>query len=81
MRFYQISLRTILEAVFVLAVLLAFIYWRNVPRRDLGRYQVISADAQRLIFIDTSTGKMWQRVFDGSEWRPLPTPTDPGKSD
>jgi hypothetical protein len=59
-RFYQISLRTILEVVFVAAVVLAFFYWRNIPRdTPPGRYQTIYTEHKQLLFTDAETGEMW----------------------
>jgi len=58
-RFYQISLRTILEAIFVVAVVLAFLYWRNVPRDSPGRYQTEYTANGGILFTDTATGEMW----------------------
>ncbi len=80
-RFYQISLRTILELVFVAAVVLAFFDWRNVPHNQPGRYQMLSAGREQVhvIFLDTSTGKAWRGNAYGSNWQPIPTPADEGK--
>jgi len=79
-RFYQISLRTIFELMFVVAVVLAFIYWRNQPPRDpSGRYQFISTASgeQRGVFIDTQTGKAWRGWLGRTQWDSIPTPADP----
>ncbi len=73
-RIYQFSMRTILEAVFVAAVLSAFLYWRNVPRHAPGRYQMLIRGGQSLIFVDTSTGKAWERRHGGVDWEPISTP-------
>ena len=59
-RLYQFSMRTIMEAVFVAAVVSAFLYWRNVPQDAPGRYQMLVRGSQELIFVDTSTGKAWE---------------------
>ncbi len=58
-RFYQISLRTILELIFVAAVVMAFFYWRNVPRHEAGRYQTQFTDKGGILFTDTETGEIW----------------------
>ena len=59
MRLYQTSLRTILEIVFVVAVVLAFFYWRNVTRGTPGRYQTEYTESGGILFTDTATGEMW----------------------
>ena len=77
MRLYQISLRTILEAVFVVAVVLAFFYWRNVPRMPAGRYHVQMTDDGGLIYLDTATGEAWIGDRNRSRtraWNRLATP-------
>jgi hypothetical protein len=76
MRFYQISLRTILEIVFVVAVFLAFIYWRNVPHAAPARYQVEVLPHGGLVFIDMATGEMWLCPMSSSKanWSPLDRP-------
>jgi hypothetical protein len=80
-RFYQVSLRTILELVFVAAVLFAFIYWRNVPRNPPGRFQMLSAGREQvqIIFLDTSTGKAWRGNAFGQYWEPIDTPAEKAK--
>jgi hypothetical protein len=77
MRLYQISLRTILEVVFVAAVVLAFFYWRNVPRMPAGRYHVQMTDDGGLIYLDTATGEAWVSDRKNSKtrnWSHLNTP-------
>jgi hypothetical protein len=79
-RAYQLSLRTLLELVFVAAVVLAFFYWRNQPSSEpAGRYQFISTSGgeQRGVFLDTKTGKAW-RGWLGSrrQWDQIATPFD-----
>ena len=59
-RFYQISLRTILELVFVAAVVMGFFYWRNVPHNQPGRYQIEAIDNGQVLYLDTATGKLWR---------------------
>jgi hypothetical protein len=58
-RFYQVSLRTILELVFIAAVLLGFFYWRNVPPVASGRFQVETFRGEEVLFVDTATGETW----------------------
>jgi len=77
MRFYQFSMRTIMEVVFVAAIVSAFLYWRNVPRGALGRYQMLIRPSQELIFVDTSTGKAWERNRTGLNWERIATPAVP----
>jgi hypothetical protein len=78
-RFYQISLRTIFELVFLAAVVFAFLYWRNVPRRELGRYQIEAIEHGQVLYIDTATGKVWRGNPTGAVWREVPTPADEAK--
>ena len=77
-RFYQISLRTIFEATFVIAVVLAFAYWRNLPAPDLsGRYQMVLGDQGRAVFLDTKTGKAWRgTIAPRTHWYPIDTPVE-----
>jgi hypothetical protein len=76
-RLFQFSLRTILEAVFVAAVVSAFLYWRNVPHNAPGRYQMLVRGSQEIIFVDTSTGKAWVRHHSGLDWERISTPIAP----
>ena len=71
----QISLRTIFELIFVVAVVLAFLYWRTIPHGQAGRYQVIHLGGIDLLFIDTQTGKAW-RGMPGGHWVPAGMPLD-----
>ena len=78
-RIYQVSLRTIFELIFVAAVVLAFLYWRNMPPADpAGRYQVIRT-GELLLFIDTKTGKVWHGWIGNDDWTEIPTPVDKSK--
>ena len=78
MRFYQISLRTILEAVSVAAVVLAFLYWRNIPRDTPGpgRYHTIYTEHSQIIVTDTETGEMWlgSKTDRGKTWAKIESP-------
>ena len=78
-RLYQISLPTILEVVFVAAVVSAFIYWRNLPQVPAGRYQVQVIPSGALIYIDTATGQLWFgniSADDKDDWSPIAPPVD-----
>ena len=74
-RLFQVSLRTIFEITFVVAVFLAFVYWRGQPREaPPGRYHLIVdiENANNLhhiqFLLDTQTGRTWRR-FGRSEWQ------------
>jgi len=74
-RFYQISLRTVLEIVFVAAVVFAFVYWRNLPPpAETGRYQLESIEQGTVLYIDTKTGEVWRGNAMGTNWRQIRTP-------
>jgi len=78
-RFYQISLRTILELVFVAALICAFLYWRNVPNPTPGRYQVHPVDGGKVLYIDTAIGQMWRsypNATSTNDWNPVQPPID-----
>jgi hypothetical protein len=79
-RYYQVSLRTMLEVFFVIAVALAFVYWRNQPSPEpSGRYQFITTnpgDGQRGLFLDTKTGKAWRGWLNNGPWEQVTTPVD-----
>jgi hypothetical protein len=78
MRLYQVSLRTVFELVFVVAVVLAFIYWRAQPvPESSGRYQLTTtATGERGVFFDTKTGKAWRGWLGSNNWQSIPTPVD-----
>ena len=79
-RIYQISLRTLLELIFVAAVVLAFFYWRNVPvANSAGRYQLMTGPGERLFFIDTKTGQIWRTSPTSGRWNAYKTPIDDDK--
>lgn len=72
-RIFQVSLRTIFEITFVVAVVLGFLYWRGQPRSaSQGRYQLFvnTTEKQELVrtqlLFDTQTGETWQRYGDNS---------------
>jgi hypothetical protein len=66
-RHFQLSLRTILEVVAAIAVMLALMYQRG---GSAGRYQMLSSPghgARTDVFMyDTATGRVWQQEPDGS---------------
>jgi hypothetical protein len=78
-RFYQVSLRTIMELVFVAAVVLAFFYWRNVPRDEPGRYQLEAVGNGQVLYIDTATGTVWRGNAYGQDWQSISTPAGSAK--
>ncbi len=73
-RFYQLSLRTLLEIVAVIAVVLAFAYQRG---GTAGRYQMLSSPnhggASGVYMYDSATGRIWQQEYDGT-WTPADMP-------
>src|SRR4051812_8139252 len=77
-RFYQISLRAMLEVIFVIALALAFVYWRNLPAPDgPGPYQMGLGDQGRAVFLDTKTGRAWRgTIAPRMQWYPIDTPVD-----
>jgi len=79
-RLYQVSLRTVFELMFVVAVVLAFVYWRNQASPDQsGRYQITVTGqyGDRAIFLDTKTGKAWEGRPSSGRWESVSTPADP----
>jgi hypothetical protein len=74
LRFYQVSLRTILELLFVVAVALAFFYWRNVPRETPGRFQIQVGEKSEVLYLDTATGRVWRGWTHGRNWQEVRTP-------
>jgi len=84
-RIFQISLRTIFELTFVVAVVLAFVYWRAVPRAAAepevpppGRYELllIREDPETMLIFDTATGECRRRYTSGV-WHNLAEPLIP----
>jgi hypothetical protein len=76
-RYYQVSLRTVFELVFVVAVILAFLYWRSQPPPEpSGRYQLTVIGTERGVFLDTKTGKAWRGWFSSGRWDRISTPVD-----
>jgi hypothetical protein len=69
-RWYQLSLRTLLEITAVVAVVLAFAYQRNGA---VGRFQIINGTTpgagQTTFMVDTATGKVWTFEYN-STWSP-----------
>jgi hypothetical protein len=74
LRLYQVSLRTILELFFVVAVVLAFVYWRNVPRQPPGRFQIQVGEKSDVLYIDTATDRVWRGWTHGRNWQEIRTP-------
>ena len=68
-RLFQISLRTLLEIVAAVAVILAFMYQRPATS---ARYHYISSEHHGLIMYDSVTGRFWQR--SNNEWNPYEPP-------
>jgi hypothetical protein len=67
-RIFQVSLRTIFEITFVVAVVLAFLYWRSQPRSAMkGRYElhINPEDRGGQVLFDSQTGRTWSRYRDG----------------
>lgn len=77
-RFYQVSLRTILEIIALVAVVLAFAFQRDRPN---GRYQVSSYGAMNqngpitgCYVVDTETGRVWHVSNNSSPVKIAPLP-------
>ena len=74
----QFGIRTLLEITFIVAVVLAFLYWRTPvqPSQAAGRYQlhIDPTEFDRQIIFDTSTGEAWRRSPGGSQWYKVQTP-------
>jgi hypothetical protein len=73
-RHFQLSLRTILEVVALIAVVLALMYQRG---GTAGRYQMLSSPSHGsrtdVFMYDTATGRVWQQEYDGT-WTPATLP-------
>ncbi|HEY2838346.1 MAG TPA: hypothetical protein VGJ26_04310 [Pirellulales bacterium] len=73
----QFSIRTLLEMVAVVAVIIAFLYVRP-SANEYGRYQMLNtipgpAAPNRLILLDNKTSKFWYKPLDASrthKWLP-----------
>jgi hypothetical protein len=64
-RSFQVSLRTLLEIVAVIAFVLALMYARNAGN---GRYQLLDkGQHQPLFLVDTRTGECWSG-WSGGTW-------------
>jgi hypothetical protein len=65
-RWHQLSLRTLLEIVALVAVVLAFVYhWSGTK----GRFQMMNTprgSGSEVFLYDTATGRVWQQEYDGS---------------
>ena len=70
-RFYQLSLRTLLEIVAAIGVILALIYQHG---GTTGRYQMTSTPrlggGSEVLMYDSETDRVWQQEFDGSWTQP-----------
>jgi hypothetical protein len=64
-RIFQLSLRSLLEIVAVVAVVLALVYSRHAGN---GRYQLSDSPNNRIL-LDTTTGECWQWYGTGWEKR------------
>ena len=74
-RFFQLSLRTLLEIVAVIAVVLAFAYQRFGPGRFRLSTIYVPDNGVSVYMYDANTGQVWQA--NGSDWTafsPLPKP-------
>jgi hypothetical protein len=66
-RSFQLSLRTLLELVAIIALILALIYQRKPATPGPGRYQVMTLD-DRMVLVDTHTGQCWRQPRGASRW-------------
>ena len=85
--YFQISLRTVLEVVTVIAIALAWFVARDTeepavqppPTRNFARYRLQTYDYQPgqrplLILFDAETGECWSRNVSLSKWDPYTRP-------
>jgi hypothetical protein len=56
-KLFQVSLRTILEVVAIIAVILVLAYRR--PENKNGRYQLTAPEPGSIFMTDTATGQVW----------------------
>ena len=82
----QFGIRTLVEITFVVAVGLAFLYWRNrptaPPNEPPGRYQlhIDPTEFDRRLVFDTQTGEAWGRDPSSIKWYKIqPPPLDEPK--
>jgi hypothetical protein len=81
-RRFQIGLRTLLEVMAVVAVILALFYTRSPtaspsPGPPVGRYQMILRSDGDLMMFDTATGQSWRQHQNNitGDWFALPMPS------
>lgn len=75
----QFGIRTLLELTFVVAVVLAFVYWRNPappPSEATGRYQlhIDPTEFDRRLVFDTQTGEAWGCDPSSIKWYKIQPP-------
>jgi hypothetical protein len=61
------SLRTLLELIAAVAVVLGFVLYRQVAMHMTGRFQLQEAGGQVFV-IDTQTGRVWSRHAFYGNW-------------
>ena len=70
---FQVSLRTVLEIVAVVAIVFALLFQRGENKN--GRYQltVDNVGGSAIYMTDTATGQIWTATSGGwTKWTPLP---------
>jgi len=68
-RLFQISLRTLLEIIAAMAVILTLAYRHGT----IGRFQVVPS-SEAVLLLDTATGKTWTYDRVNDTWAPSPAP-------
>jgi hypothetical protein len=69
----QFGIRTLLEIITVVALVLAIIYGKSAPG-EIGRYQMVTAGQanHQVLVLDSKTGKIWSRHYASTTgWQEL----------
>lgn len=69
---FRFGLRTLLELIAVVAVILGFILYRQAATRTTGRFQIQGTQSEFLV--DTHSGRVWGRDPLTGVWTEEPGP-------